>query len=259
MTSDLSQSRPLSGILLVDKPYRLSSTSIVSVCKRRLINSGEPKSTKVGHGGTLDPLASGLMVILFGKATKLCDRVMLGRKRYITTIDLSRSSTTDDLEGELTDVHVATPPTREQVDAALAPFHGVIMQRPPIHSAIWVGGERSYDLARAGKATELKLRPVEIHELSVVEYAWPLLTIDVACGKGTYIRSLARDIGTALGAGGVLTALRRTEVAPFDIKDAVHLDNVPDPLTRAHLLDPAKYMPTGAEQREPPPPTPDHQ
>lgn len=242
MTTQAPQPPPLSGLLLVDKPYRLSSTSIVAVCKRRLINSGEPKSTKVGHGGTLDPLASGLMVILFGKATKLCDRIMAGRKRYITTIDLSRSSDTDDLEGVLTDVHVVTPPTREQVDAALARFRGAIMQRPPIHSAMWVDGKRSYDLARAGKAVELKERPVEIHELSVMEYAWPLLTIDVACGKGTYIRSLARDIGAALGCGGVLTALRRTEVAPFDVNDAYHLDNVPDPLHREQLLDPAKYL-----------------
>src|SRR5690606_33081612 len=113
---------------LVDKPYRLSSTSIVAVCKRRLINSGEPKSTKVGHGGTLDPLASGLMVILFGKATKLCDHVMLGRKRYTATIDLSRLSTTDDLEGEISDIPVDTPPTREQVESALTAFRGVIQQ-----------------------------------------------------------------------------------------------------------------------------------
>lgn len=240
--SSLNQPPPLSGLLLVDKPYRLSSTSIVAVCKRRLINSGEPRTTKVGHGGTLDPLASGLMVILFGKATKLCDRVMAGRKRYTATIDLSRSSDTDDLEGVLTPVHVATPPTREQVEEALTRFRGVIMQRPPIHSAMWVDGKRSYDLARAGKTVELKERPVEIHELAIIDYDWPNLTIDVACGKGTYIRSLARDIGAALGAGGTLTALRRTEVAPFHIKDAIHLDNVPDPLRREHLLDPAKYL-----------------
>lgn len=233
---------PFAGILLVDKPYRLSSTSIVAVCKRRFINSGEPRSTKVGHGGTLDPLASGLMIILYGKATKLCDRIMAGRKRYTATIDLSRSSDTDDLEGVITGVPVSTPPTLDQVHAALANFRGVIMQRPPVHSAIWVDGKRSYDLARAGKATELKLRPVEIHEMNLVEYAWPFLTIDVACGKGTYIRSLARDIGATLGVGGMLTALRRTEVAPFHVKDAYHLDNVPDPLRREHLLDPAAFL-----------------
>lgn len=234
---------PLAGILLVDKPYRLSSTSIVAVCKRRLRNAGEPKSSKVGHGGTLDPLATGLMVILFGKATKLCDRVMLGRKRYEAEIDLSRFSTTDDLEGEISTVDVPTPPSLDHINAALAAFRGVIMQRPPIYSAIWVDGKRSYDLARDGSAVELKLRPVEIHELSVISYEWPMLTIDVACGKGTYIRSLARDIGVSLGVGGMLIGLRRTEVAPFHIKDAVHLDDVPDPLTRDHLLDPARFLP----------------
>jgi tRNA pseudouridine55 synthase len=234
---------PLSGLLLVDKPYRLSSTSIVAVCKRRLINSGEPKSTKVGHGGTLDPLASGLMVILFGKATKLCDRIMAGRKRYTATIDLSRSSDTDDLEGVLTDVPVASPPTREQIDRVLAErFSGIVMQRPPVHSAVWVDGKRSYDLARAGKAAELKERPVHIHDIHVLDYAWPALTIDVLCGKGTYIRSLARDIGAALSTAGVLTALRRTEVAPFTLAHSYHLDNVPDPLTRAHLLNPTDYL-----------------
>lgn len=236
---------PLSGILLVDKPYRISSTSVVTVCKRRLRNSGEPKSSKVGHGGTLDPLASGLMIILIGKATKLCDRIMAGRKRYLTTIDLSRLSTTDDLEGEMTPVDIATPPSRERIEEALTAFRGVIMQRPPIHSAIWVDGRRSYHLAREGKAIELKERPVEINELSVVSYEWPLLTIDVACGKGTYIRSLARDIGASLGAGGVLTELRRTEVAPFHVKDAFHLDDVPDPLRRDMLLDPARYLVEG--------------
>lgn len=182
------------------------------------------------------------MIILCGKATKLCDRIMAGRKRYTATIDLSRSSDTDDLEGVLTDVHVATPPTREQIDIALTNFQGVIMQRPPSHSAMWVDGKRSYDLARAGKAVELKERPVEIHELTALEYEWPNLKIDVACGKGTYIRSLARDIGAALGAGGVLTALRRTEVAPFHVKNAYHLDNVPDPLRRDQLLDPAQFL-----------------
>jgi len=114
-------SGPLCGIVLVDKPFRLSSTSVVRVVKRRLMNSGLPKSIKVGHGGTLDPLASGLMVILVGKATKLCDQIMAGRKRYVAEVDLSRFSTTEDMEGELTTVEVGVggPPTREMVQAAL--------------------------------------------------------------------------------------------------------------------------------------------
>ncbi|MGE4196741.1 MAG: tRNA pseudouridine(55) synthase TruB, partial [Phycisphaerales bacterium] len=209
--------------------------SIVRVVKRRLINSGLPNSIKVGHGGTLDPLASGLMVILVGKATKHCDRIMAGRKRYVAEVDLSRSSTTDDLEGELTPVDVATPPTRDQIDAALRTFVGVIMQRPPDHSAVWVDGRRAYKIARKGHTPEIAPRPVEVLSITITNYEWPLLTIDVHCGKGTYIRSLARDIGAALHTGGVLVALRRTEVAPFHVDQAWPLDHVPDPFPREQL------------------------
>ncbi len=235
MTTDPNPS-PLSGILLVDKPYRLSSMSIVRVVKRRLMNSGLPKSIKVGHGGTLDPLASGLMVILVGRATKHCGAVMAGRKRYIAEIDLSRLSTTDDLEGKMTAVDVPVPPTHEQVLAAIPAFVGVIMQRPPDHSAVWVDGKRAYDIARKGHTPDIAARPVEVLSINITNYQWPLLTIDVACGKGTYIRSLARDIGTSIGVGGVLTALRRTEVAPFHIDLAWKLDDVPDPLSPASLM-----------------------
>lgn len=231
-----NQPSPLAGIVLVDKPYRLSSMSIVRVVKRRLMNSGLPKSTKVGHGGTLDPLASGLMVILVGRATKHCDQIMAGRKRYIAEVDLSRTSTTDDLEGEMTTVEVTAIPTREQVDAALRGFVGVIMQRPPDHSAVWVDGKRAYHIARKGHTPEIAARPVEVLSIDVMKYEWPMLTIDVACGKGTYIRSLARDVGAALSVGGVLTALQRTEVAPFHVKDAWKLDDVPDPFPRDLLL-----------------------
>lgn len=227
---------PLAGILLVDKPYRLSSMSVCRVVKRRLMNAGYPKSVKVGHGGTLDPLASGLMVILIGKATKLCDSVMAGRKRYEARIDLSRVSTTDDLEGELRTVEVCDPPMRGRIEEMLRAFTGEIMQRPPAHSAIWIDGERAYDLARAGKDPQMVLRPVHVESIDVLGYEWPLLTLDIRCGKGTYIRSMARDIGAALGVGGVLAGLRRTEVAPFSIEQAMALDDVPDPLTADRLL-----------------------
>ncbi len=227
---------PPAGVLLVDKPYRLSSMSVCRVVKRRLMNAGFPKSIKVGHGGTLDPLASGLMVILIGKATKLCDRVMAGQKRYTAEIDLSRFSSTDDLEGELSAAEVGVVPTIEDVRRVLPAFTGTIQQRPPAHSAIWIDGERAYDLARAGKKPKMELRAVEVISIDVVGYEWPRLTLDIRCGKGTYIRSMARDIGTALGVGGMLTGLRRTEVAPYSIEQAIHLDNVPDPLTPDRLI-----------------------
>jgi len=234
MTEPISQ--PLSGVLLVDKPYRLSSMSIVRVVKRRLMNSGLPKSIKVGHGGTLDPLASGLMVILVGKATKLCDQIMAGRKAYVAEVDLTRFSSTDDLEGEMTPVDVATPPTIEQIHAILPRFIGTIMQRPPNHSAVWIDGKRAYDIARKGETPDIKSRLVEVLSIDVVSYEWPTLVLHIRCGKGTYIRSLARDIGTALGTGGTLGNLRRTEVAPFHVENAWTLDNVPDPLSPSVLM-----------------------
>jgi tRNA pseudouridine55 synthase len=243
------------GVLIVDKPLRTTSMHVCRVVKRRLINGGAPKRVKVGHGGTLDPLATGVLVVLVGKATKRCDQVMAGRKRYVAEVDLSHRSTTDDAEGELTDTPVERPPSREDVERALAGFVGTIMQRPPAYSAIKVGGRRAYQLARkheraearrheggGDEATErptdsggglpvLEVRPVVVHSVELAEYAWPRAVVEIACGKGTYIRSIARDLGEALGTGGMLTGLRRTEVAPYGIGEAVKLEDVPDPLT----------------------------
>jgi tRNA pseudouridine55 synthase len=212
--------------------------------RRRLVAAGAPKRVKVGHGGTLDPLATGLVVILVGKATRLCDRIMGGRKRYVATIDLSRTSTTDDREGQIAEVRVAAPPTREQVAAAVRTFVGTIQQRPPAHSAIWVDGRRAYHLARKGQLDQLPARPVQVHHINLLDYLWPRLTIDVTCGKGTYIRSLARDIGAALGTGGMLDALRRTEVEPFTIEQARPPGALPDRLTQTDLLDPNDWLRT---------------
>lgn len=228
--------RPLAGLVIVDKPYRLTSTAVVRVVKGRLRAGGAPKRVKVGHGGTLDPLATGVLVVLVGRATRLCDDVMRGRKGYLADIDLSRTSTTDDLEGELTPVDVPIPPERARIDALLRDsFTGTIAQTPPAYSAMKVGGKRAYDLARAGHDVHLEPRPVEIHAIRVVDYAWPALTLDIECGKGTYIRSLARDIGGSLGTGGVLTALRRTRVGRFTLDDAITLEALPDPLLQEHL------------------------
>jgi len=232
---------PLSGILVIDKPESLTSMTVCRAVKRKLIAGGAPKKVKVGHGGTLDPLATGVVVVLVGKATKLCDRVMSGRKAYLAGIDLSRTSTTDDREGDLTDVPVERPPTREQVEAAAATFVGTIQQRPPMHSAIWVDGRRSYHLARSGKGEELPARPVVVHSIRVAEYAWPRVDLHVECGKGTYIRSLARDLGASLGCGGMLVSLRRTRVGEFTIDHAAPLDSLPEQLTQADLMDVARF------------------
>lgn len=225
------------GLLVIDKPLGMSSMSVCRVVKAKLRRGGAPKNTKVGHGGTLDPLATGVVVVLIGRAaTRLCDRIMAGEKRYTAEVDLAHRSTTDDREGELTEISVLRAPTREEVEAACARFVGTIDQAPPAHSAIWIDGERAYKLARAGEAPEMKPRPVTIHSIEILEYAFPRLVLDIRCAKGTYIRSLARDLGLALGAGGMLAGLRRTAVGEFTIGQAQTLDEVPEPLLEEHLL-----------------------
>ena len=224
------------GLLVVDKPLRLSSTSIVSVVKGRVRAGGATKRVKVGHAGTLDPLATGVLVVLIGRATRLQDRVMGGAKRYTAEVDLSRRSDTDDLEGVLASVP-CDPPGIDTIERTIADrFIGEVMQAPPVHSAIKVDGKRAYALARAGQLDTLDKRPIRIDSIDIESYAWPLLTLDIRCGKGTYIRSLARDIGVALGTGGMLTALRRTEVAPFTLEHAHTLEAMPDPLVQQYLL-----------------------
>ncbi|MBY0262821.1 MAG: tRNA pseudouridine(55) synthase TruB [Phycisphaerales bacterium] len=231
---------PIGGMVLVDKPasLRIKSTTVVRSVKRRLIAGGCPRSIKVGHAGTLDPLASGLLIVLVGRGTRWCERLMAREKEYVATIDLSRWSPTDDLEVEPTPhdgpIEIPAP---EKVAAVLTDrFTGTIQQRPPAFSAIWVDGKRAYKSARAGDAPELKPRPIDIHEMTLVDYAWPLLTLDIRCGKGTYIRSLARDIGEALtGKPGVLTALRRTAIGPYRTDNAIELDALPVHMTPADL------------------------
>ncbi len=228
---------PLCGIVVIDKPEGLTSMTVCRAVKRKLRAGGAPKNVKVGHGGTLDPLATGVMVVMVGKATKLCERVMQGRKAYVARVDLSRFSTTDDREGEMTEVAVSRVPTCAEVEAAAAKFVGTIQQRPPGYSAIWVAGKRAYHMARAGEPPVLPERPVVVHSIKVVEYAWPVATLDVECGKGTYIRSLARDLGAALGCGGMLVSLRRTRVGEFTIEMAVALDGLPEVMGQGDLID----------------------
>jgi tRNA pseudouridine55 synthase len=211
----------------------------MGVCRKdrgKRVAGGAPKRVKVGHGGTLDPLATGVLVVLVGKATRLCDRIMVGEKRYLAEVDLSQSSTTDDREGQRTPAQVASPPTRDAVAAACARFVGTIMQRPPAYSAIKVEGKRAYRLARGGKPPKLEPRPVLIHAINLIAYEWPTATIDVRCGKGTYIRSLARDLGESLTGAGMLLTLRRTAVGEFGIDCAMRLSDLPPVLSQADLL-----------------------
>jgi tRNA pseudouridine55 synthase len=228
-------SPPPMGILVIDKDLNYTSMDVCAIVRGRFRKGGAPKNLKVGHGGTLDPLATGVLVVLVGKATKLCDVIMAGEKEYEATIDLSKRSTTDDLEGEQTLVDVARVPTLDEIKAATVALTGTIQQRPPNFSAIKVGGKRAYAEARKGRDVVLASRPVDVNVFEILDYAWPTLRARVRCGKGTYIRSLARDLGTPLGAGGMLTQLRRTRVGSFDIGRAKKLSEIDRPLTAADL------------------------
>ena len=224
------------GLLVIDKPLRRTSMDVCRAVRRRLVAGGAPKRVKVGHGGTLDPLATGLLVILVGKATPLCERIMQGQKVYEARVDLSAFSTTDDAEGERTVVEAA-PVERAALEAACAKFvGGAVMQTPPVYSAMKIGGRRAYDLARKGQEVVLQPRPVRIDAIEVMTYAWPVAELRVTCGKGTYIRSLARDLGVALGTGGMLTGLRRTRVGEFGIELAVTVESLPQVMGQADLL-----------------------
>ena len=216
------------GWIILDKPLGLGSTQAVAAVKRNLRSAGFGK-VKVGHGGTLDPLATGVLPIALGEATKLCGRMLDASKSYDFTISFGIETSGLDAEGEI----VATSdhrPTMAQVEAVLAQFTGAIEQIPPVYSAIKIDGKRAYDLARAGEVVEMKSRAVTVHRLSIsdVEAHGPTgtvtLTADVS--KGTYIRSLARDIAYALGTVGHVTMLRRTRAGPFSLQSAISLDNL---------------------------------
>ena len=236
----------LHGWIVLDKPHGLGSTQAVSAVKRALREAGEPK-TKVGHGGTLDPLAEGVLPIALGEATKLAGRMLDASKIYDFTIGFGTQTDTLDLEGAVI-AQSGVRPTLAQVEAVLPRLTGPIEQAPPAYSAIKVDGQRAYDLARAGQDVEMKTRNVTVHALTSVRFELvensgaplstssnrtevggegvPLssVTLTANVSKGTYIRSLARDIALALGTVGHVTMLRRTRAGPFTLDGAISLD-----------------------------------
>jgi tRNA pseudouridine55 synthase len=219
----------LNGLLILDKPRGISSMAAVAEVRRRA------GGARTGHAGTLDPLATGVLIVAIGPATKRLSEFMAMDKRYQTTIDLRAFTTTDDLEGEREEV-AAEPPGAQNVREALRQFTGPIMQRPPAFSAMKVGGKRAYKLARRGAPPVMAPRPVVIHAIELLEYRWPMLTLDVRCEKGVYIRSLARDIGVALGTGGHCASLRRTAIGRFTEAQAIAVSDLPRDITQADLL-----------------------
>ena len=212
----------LSGWIVLDKPIGLGSTTAVSAVKRILRQAGEPK-TKVGHGGTLEPLASGVLPIALGEATKLAGRMLDATKAYDFTIRFGEETDTLDAEGKV----IATRdirPTHKQIEALLPRFTGEIEQVPPAFSALKIEGKAAYARARAGEEVDLKPRRVTIHALEMIEASADSATLSATVSKGTYIRSLARDIAHALNTVGHVTMLRRTRAGPFSLNQAISLD-----------------------------------
>lgn len=222
--SDSVKTVPLSGWLILDKPRGMGSTQAVSAVKRVLRQGGYPK-TKVGHGGTLDPLAEGVLPIALGEATKLAGRMLDASKIYEFMIAFGAQTRTLDTEGEITATSDARP-TLAQVEAVLPQFTGPIEQVPPAFSALKVDGQRAYHRARAGEVVELKARSVVIHSLSIRSGSFDEdhVTLIAHVSKGTYVRSLARDIADALGTCGHVTYLRRTKAGPFMQSQSISLD-----------------------------------
>jgi tRNA pseudouridine55 synthase len=218
----------MNGWIVLDKPLGLTSAQAVAAVKRIARETGAGR-LKVGHGGTLDPLATGVLPIALGEATKLTGRILNGDKAYDFAVRFGAATATDDAEGAVIAVSDKRP-THAEVEAVLPRFTGRIRQRPPAYSALKLGGERAYARARAGQAVELAEREVTIHSLRVLERpargGVTTAGFAVACSKGTYVRSLARDIAVALGTVGHVTMLRRTRAGPFGLDAAISLDKL---------------------------------
>lgn len=209
------------GVLNVFKPLGLSSAKTLYVIRKR---TGVRKS---GHAGTLDPKATGVLLICMGRATKLVERLMALEKVYDATARLDVTNAGHDAEMPFEPVVVQAMPDRAAIDDAARAFVGTIEQVPPEYSAVKIKGRPAYDYALKGKPIELRARPVVVHEITVQEYEWPTLRFTLRCGRGTYVRSLIRDWGARLGVGGCLTSLARTRIGPFRIEDAYDPDRSP--------------------------------
>jgi tRNA pseudouridine55 synthase len=210
--------------IIVDKPYTWTSFDVVNKIRWNLKQALKVKKIKVGHAGTLDPLATGLLVLCIGKNTKLIDSIMIGEKTYTGTILLGKTTPSYDLESEFDQTFETNHITAEMMEEARKTFLGEIQQVPPIFSAKQVDGKRAYDLARAGKEVELKANTIHISDFKINADRFPEIDFEISCSKGTYIRSIASDFGKALQSGGTLTALRRTRSGDFSIENAKSVD-----------------------------------
>lgn len=213
------------GLLNVYKPPGVTSRDVVNLVQRLA------RPAKVGHAGTLDPLASGVLIVCLGRATRLIQYVQDMPKQYSATFLLGRRSDTDDVDGRVVEVATSVRPGRGEIEAALPAFVGIIQQRPPSISAMKVSGQRAYARSRRGELVTLKERPVNVHNITLVSYDYPVLRLIIECGAGTYVRAIGRDVAESLGTSAVMSELTRTAIGSFNIEDAVR----PEALTKETL------------------------
>ncbi len=225
-----SRTPDIHGVIAIDKPRGPTSMSMVNLIRRR---AGK---VKTGHAGTLDPLATGVLVLGLGRMTKRLGELTNTIKRYTTLIDLSATTIGHDAETPPIEVEISRVPSTSEVKTAVQGFQGAIMQSPPIFSAVKIDGRRAYAAARKGEDVTIEPRPVVVHEISMVAYDWPNVTIDIECEKGFYVRSLARDLGEALNVGGYCLEIRRTAVGPFSLEMSTTLEDLPDTITQENLV-----------------------
>jgi tRNA pseudouridine55 synthase len=232
----------MDGIINLDKPPHITSARVVGAVKYLL-----PRGIRIGHAGTLDTFATGVLLLLVGNSTRKCEQMMSLPKTYQATIKLGAVTQTDDpdspeqvysgstnpirknMEGRSDSAHaqiMGGPPSREEIESLIPRFTGALMQIPPKYSALKIAGRRASDRVRAGQEVGLKPRPVEVYSFRLIDYSWPFVRVEIECGRGTYIRSIARDLGEALGVGGYVTELRRTRIGPFDVASAVALSSL---------------------------------
>lgn len=218
------------GFLNIQKPSGITSFDAVKIVLGEILDGKKfDRKIKIGHAGTLDPLANGVLVVGVGRALKLISYVQQQRKTYVAGFRLGFSSPSEDIETELTQLDAPPVPTRKEIESVLPEFLGEILQKPPIFSALKVNGKKAYDLARQGKTPELTPRPIQIYALKILEYDYPKLTIKIICGSGTYVRSLGRDIARRLGTEAVMASLTRTGVGCFHLEDALEIRKRDDP------------------------------
>ena len=220
-------------VLYFDKPLYWTSFKLVKIVRTRISRKLKIKKIKVGHAGTLDPLASGVMIICTGKATKLIESFQYQTKEYVATLQLGATTPSFDRETEIDGVYPTEHITREGVETVLRQFVGSIQQVPPVYSACKIDGRRAYDFARKGEVVELKAKELVIDEIELLEYQSDILKIRVVCSKGTYIRALARDIGQALDSGAHLIGLVRTRVGDIRLEDCLQVDQIDELVEKA--------------------------